>query len=732
MVRRFVHSFGAALICTSLALLAVSCEYRGDHVETRVAAIAGDPIESIQQVQGVAPAPIDLTFFPPDSQSIESASFAIGLFDEDAAQCTRVGREFCSNAAGTMGVPCICTIMADLNPQHIALAPGTYPLPAFEDISVVEAVVNVGSARQMHWDWQYKAYYQRPFGEFWVDVVDQEGQVTTVVENVAAPDGQGFRPGIASVSPPFTTGLQRVDLDLTPWLEQRIVVRFSLRSAYDPAFFGTFFVEQTGQWDAGASKVYVSNLRVDTCSVQSVEFEEIDSPLDTNPGIGFGKRIFPDKRDKDDSVDRSTVCIVARTSRPNCPVKLRVLDMDDPSTDAQPVDPNGDGADDNDARSSPALVSTPSCMQTPTSGSDAVARTALRVTKFPGDNFAVVAGTNAADVAGVTTKGTIIADAQGVNLDDPLSKTKRTPMLTIWRRLHIERESMGLVAGNHAAGTIRAVTPSPQFSPNSVQLRVDMPLDLRRFENGRLVVGGRSLIVRENTASSIYLNGSIADLLALRGRPFVVYDDDDFNRNDGTTLHGDEGEDVRTPNTLIVQNTDVPELNVFAPAYVRPVYDLGSDGAVAFALNLSDEDDSTIHDLFSFDDEGTVANDPDFWALYLLGAYQGTIVGSRDPNDDAATLGLVDCIGCIGAVVFVETISDVGETALRNEATIVAHELGHLLCLQHGQGGLMGKKGPRGRSGRVESLDFRPASIATIRNAPRWYGHCEISIDDKE
>ena len=130
------------------------------------------------------------------------------------------------------------------------------------------------------------------------------------------------------------------------------------------------------------AKVYVDNLRVDFCSVESVEFQELDSALDNNPGPRGGLRIFPDKQTPGDSTDRSLLCVAARMNRPDCPITMRLLDVDDPSTDAQPIHPNADAGNDNDIRGNAALTGAPGCVQTPKSGPDGVAKARFAFRSF--------------------------------------------------------------------------------------------------------------------------------------------------------------------------------------------------------------------------------------------------------------------------------------------------------------------------------------------------------------
>ena len=133
--------------------------------------------------------------------------------------------------------------------------------------------------------------------------------------------------------------------------------------------------------------------------------------------------------------------------------------------------------------------------------------------------------------------------------------------------------------------------------------------------------GGQSIRVAGNIRQTICVSGSLATLRNLRGQPFTLYDDDDFNVNDGSMLHGDEGEALRFPSTALLQDSDVQRDNVLAVAYIRPTYDIGG-GAAPFALNVIDK--NNLDPYFSAFDNVATTMDSDFWTLYLLGAYQGT------------------------------------------------------------------------------------------------------------
>ncbi len=713
-------ALSTALAGLCLLLAGTTCDNSrpGPDIEVKRSALAGDPIESVQQVEGVAPTTINNVLSPPDDGAIDSTSFTIGLFDEDVA--TKCARRHCAvclltaNTAVTCGCD-ICTISADLNPAH----PTISPFPAFDDVSTVEVTINVGDAQAMHWDWDYNAYYEAPFGEFSAEVVDQNGQTTTVIDKASAPAGHGYRPDgpgpFQFVKFPFRLSNQHVDLDLTPWADQKIRVRFILHSNYDPHWFDIVchpFICFEGYYDAGASKAYVRNLRVDKCSVTSVEFEEVNSALDPNPSYaGGGKRIFPDRQSPMDATDRSTVNVVVR-SQPNCKINLMSFDVDDVSDDPV-IDTNGPDPGDNDTINAGADYGAwtvfPGREAEVSIGANGAGRTEFRVSDQPGANFVIVADRDVSKLRTITISGSSIKWSDGKDVLD----SARTPMLTVWRRLHIERDAMEPVVENHIAGRILSVTPDRQCKPNSpVGIRVDAvlaphPNVLDRFQFGRLVAGGRSVLVAESLEHTICVAGTVAGFLDLQGQSFSLYDDDDFNRNDGLVLRGDEGESLRVPSTAMLQDSDVRIDNVLAVAYIRPTYDIGG-GTAPFLLNVPNYNNLAAH--FFFNNEAN--NDSDFWAVYLLGAYQGKEDHCHDPNGPSVLRGLSNKDG---SMIFLESIADLGALVPGDESDVVAHEIGHLLCADHGEKELMG-----GKEGGIRGHTFSRDSIAVIRKALKW------------
>src|SRR5262249_3969096 len=153
-----------------------------------------------------------------------------------------------------------------------------------------------------------------------------------------------------------------------------------------------------------------------------------------------------------DATDRSSVNVVVH-SQPNCKINLLSLDVDDPSADST-IDTNGDNGDDNDQGQGDCGVwPNGGCEASVTTGADGTGRAAFRVTDLPGANFVIVTDKDVNKLRAVTTSGTKITGGDG----KPWPTNAQTPMLTVWRHLHIERDAMGPVVGNHVSGKVISV-----------------------------------------------------------------------------------------------------------------------------------------------------------------------------------------------------------------------------------------------------------------------------------
>jgi hypothetical protein len=581
-------------------------------------------------------------------------------------------------------------------------------------------------------------------------------------------------------------------------------------------------------------------------TISSLEFERIDSTyevVDANPGNGValtaeGKRIFPDKINAgDNATDRSLIRVKANVlpAAANLKVYFGSYDLDDPSATATPLDTTGADGKDNkgnvNGSQSGEFATLPgntcdgaltgsasnnhiSRIACTTAGGGATAA-GFKVTMQPGDNFAIAASVdetyrnnlnvNSANGAQVINTANQALPIYGAGNPNNVAGI-RTEMLTVWRKLHIEMDSMSAVTGNAYTGRFpTAITVAAGTQTLSVEIDSSETFELNRFGNGRVVINttpATPLPVTGNSVSNPLWGGggdggdgektnmrpicpyeylmfyeecggdpfptptplvtptptpvptatptpvptatpsptptptptpqnrtmdiTVTNPTAFNiaaGTTFTLYDDDDFDDLDGTAKDGDTGEDIPVPPDDLAQRTDTPcsatvtsGCNTFAPAYVKPYYDLPFSGDnTPFALNVNSTVDPNfvspppgdIQPYFRFGNVATEA-DPNFWTVYLNGAYQMDVRADRDPQTQDGILGIVDALHGQGALIFFEItradeIGAIAATRPVGRRYTVVHEIGHLFNGQHGDfmpgtttnAGLMSQTGSR-------------------------------------
>jgi hypothetical protein len=403
-------------------------------------------------------------------------------------------------------------------------------------------------------------------------------------------------------------------------------------------------------------------------TISSITYEKFASDyldLDNNPGNGIagsnvGLRIFPDKKDVVDvttgTADRSLVKIKANVS-PNMPgvlVYFSSYDLDDPSAGTTPIDTTGlDGNDNNGAVNgsnsgdfiassgvscdgsasssgvSPDYISKTEC----STASDGIAVAAFKTTMQPGDNFAIAANLTDANNYGIKVNA-----ANGSDLIDTSNRIVpksgeanannvpaiRTDMLTIWRKLHIEVDSMGPAHENYARGNVSGSYTVNRSLRGSNQVTINLtvnPLEVNRFENGRLEIAAITSVlpVVSNTANTVTVqNTTQSDI--------VIPNDEDFqlaDLNGARSALGNipTGQTIPPNQTATLTFTGTPlEVNTFSGGamYLTPVQrslkvltNTASSVKVintgTFPVIIADGTNFRLYDDDDMDDEDTIS-----------------------------------------------------------------------------------------------------------------------------
>jgi len=452
-----------------------------------------------------------------------------------------------------------------------------------------------------------------------------------------------------------------------------------------------------------------------------------DNQLDPDPNFGpnmpagfylSAVRVFPGARLENGQVGpkRDKVTLQAElTVKPVEPVKVyfRSFDVDDPTADPgantgeqQPEDNRrnfGDATYNNRTivRAGQFLGTTDEYGILELTFAEQSATLAFQVSMQPGDNYRVAAsperqfllalgnddklqnlGANIkernANKQRIVTPGMVDPNNPPSVAQAEIRKPQNyaTNVLTTWRFVHVEVDSMGPVQGNRV--TALAVPVINNGNGTSTVTIQHIQLEVNRFENGVLIdsVGQQFTIIR-NTATALIVrnNGNIIPQWGV-----VTFQDDDLLEN---------GQDVPMPNTGQLQRA---LQDAFLVSVIRQ-----DNNAVTFAANA----DRLVHfppavvqlnRLYDWDDASY--NSPEYWATYLFGAFQPHPFVDNDPHTQGELLGVMDTWNRGEATVFLEAIRDaVPEwnqrfqqklpqplTAQTLEQETVVHEIGHALA----------------------------------------------------
>jgi hypothetical protein len=238
-------------------------------------------------------------------------------------------------------------------------------------------------------------------------------------------------------------------------------------------------------------------------------------------------QIFPDKQNPGDVTNHAVVLVTATLNvmTNNIPVYFTAFDVRD-STHVMPLFGVTDTTLDNVG--SPRQGTLAGWMGL--TDQYGIVRTNFTVTMQPGDNFRVVASCDPNFASNYhadpnSTTGAIID-----NNGDPIGANYVTPMLTVWRRLHVEVDSMANVVGNSVNGNITGISGTASVGATQVVVSVNLRTGLTprddspnlsdatpangRFENGQVTIGS-------STTTDLLGNGN--DFLETKsGQRFMI------------------------------------------------------------------------------------------------------------------------------------------------------------------------------------------------------------------
>lgn len=117
----------------------------------------------------------------------------------------------------------------------------------------------------------------------------------------------------------------------------------------------------------------------------------------------------------------------------------------------------------------------------------------------PGDNFKVIAGCDQTYLNGLTGQGPNVIDADGANITST-QRAHASDLLTVWRKLHVEIDKMGVIGGNVLSGTMVSASLGKGQDSDKILVKLDQSLnDEDRFQGGMLFVDGAVFDVVGNT-----------------------------------------------------------------------------------------------------------------------------------------------------------------------------------------------------------------------------------------
>ncbi|MES2995390.1 MAG: hypothetical protein V4733_01105 [Verrucomicrobiota bacterium] len=514
-------------------------------------------------------------------------------------------------------------------------------------------------------------------------------------------------------------------------------------------------------------------------------FENIDEHIDPWTKVPNGLRLFPGYKNPDKTKLRNAINVVvtAGTAFVGKIVKVKAFDIDDTTNEAidreHPengnskaiIDPNdkpNDGVpivrvgDDNLTD----YLGTPQSGRFFESGSwsddeaeatvdaNGEARFTFQTGMQPGNNYKIVVthiDGHAFTPAQVTDPA---ADTYLGPRPQETSKAPSTPMLTVWRKLWVENDSMEAIPedafGNklndlHGTEQVPAILGA-SYDPatNRTRFRIPPPNDFSSFstlENGILKIQGVRHPVPATEASDpwlpddfgVFIEGDHSAIPV--GSGFRLYDDDDLGLNAASLPR------IDLVNEQMKSYYRKGFIEVVDAAKEDPGKDHNPNKNVPFRQNESVVALDTIAD-----DSIDLTDRNELWTCPVVACYQREQDSDIDPNvtnfgdAESAGLGETNKIGFRDSefsAVFAETCRDNYATLPLNPSRnpislaefiviVASHEMGHHPLEKgaeqdHAEGGIMGEGSsdvPLYKS--KGEAKFTPHSISRFRKTTQW------------